>query len=80
MLIKLSMLMLHRINAADIDLLKKSLPAQIVSKSEIFTVTLKADREEMKVDIEFKDGGTEVTSMSNKGPFELTFDIVCLHR
>ena len=80
MLPKISMLMFHRINAADIDSLKKSLPAQVVSTSEICTVTLKAEREEMKVDIEFKDGSPEITSMSNNRLSELSFDIVCLHR
>ena len=73
--------MLHRVNAADVDALKKSLPTQALSRSEIYTVTLKAEREETTVDIEFKpDGSSEVVSMSNKGPFELYFDLVCLHR
>ena len=80
MLAKISILMFHRINAADIDPLKKSLPAQLVSTSEICTVTLKADKEKMKVDIEFKDGSPEITSMSSNGPSELSFDVVCLHR
>ena len=72
--------MLNRINA-DINALEKLLPAQAPSKSEIYTVALKAGREEMRADIKFKpDGSPEVTSMSSKGPFELNCDIVCLHR
>ena len=73
--------MFHRVNAADIDALKKSLPTQALSKSETYTVTLKAEREETRVDIKFKlDGIPDIISMSNKGAFELSFDIVCLHR
>ena len=72
--------MLNRISA-DIGALKKLLPAQAPSKSEIYTVALKAGREEMKIDIKFKpDGSPEVTSVNGKGPYELSFDVVCLHR
>ena len=75
------LLILNRISA-DIDALKKLLPTQAPSKSEIYMVVLKAGREEMRVDIKFTepDGSPEVTSVSGKGPYELSFDIVCLHR
>ena len=77
----LIIIVLHRINAADVDTLKKSLPTQALCKSEIYTVTLKAEKEETKVDVKFKpDGSPEVVFMSSKGPFELYFDLVCLHR
>ena len=65
--------MFRRINAGDTDALKKLLLIPVPSKSEIYTVTLKAGKEEMKVDINFKsDGSPEVTSMSGKGPYELS--------
>ena len=77
----LTILLLYRISTLDIDALKRLLSSQTPSASETYTVTLKAGREEMKVDIEFKpDGNPEVTSMSGKGSLELNFDVVYLHR
>ena len=74
-------ILLYRISTLDVDALKKSLSSQTPSTSETYTVTLKAGREEMKIDIEFKpDGNPEVTSMSGKGSLELNFDVVYLHR
>ena len=72
---------LHRVNADDIDALKKPLPTHSLSKSEIYIVTLKAEREERKVNIKFKpDGSPEVVAMSSKGSFEMYFDLIYLHR
>lgn len=71
-----------RIDTVDIDALKKSLSRQAPSISEIYTITLKAGdlEEEVMVQTEFKpDGSPSVTSISSKGPFELSFDILHLH-
>ena len=44
-------------------------------------VSLKAGKEQMKVEVEFDaDGNPDVTSVSSKGSFEVIFDVVCLHR
>ena len=74
--------MLNRINRGDVDALKKSLLTQRTpSESETYTVTLKAGGDQVKVDVAFKpNSNPDVTSISSKGPVELLFDVVCLHR
>ena len=73
---------LYRVDFSDVDvLMKKSWFTQTRSKSESYIVSLKAGKEQVKVEVEFNaDGMPDVTSISSKGSFEVIFDVVCLHR
>lgn len=47
----------------------------------MYILTLKVGKEELKIEVKFKpDGSPDVTSVNSKGPIDLCFDVVCLHR